>query len=177
MNGVTPSCFAFCRELFRRVESGIRRRASLQFTASVTRLLTAGGTSLLAMHRYAPICRLSTRWNCSTEPLYVSCFSKLPPPAHRENPSLCMFSSKIPSYPLIPSFLPIVFLPFLLDSFPPFWLERLAERDWQMGLMTSARITFLMFLKKFCSVLRWILFFCFGFIFKNFVCFEISYML
>lgn len=42
-----------------------------------------------------------------------------------------------------------------------------------MGLMTSARITFLMFLKKFCSVLRWILFFCFGFIFKNFVCFEI----
>lgn len=43
--------------------------SSLQFTASVTRLLTAGGTSLLAMQRYAPICRLSTRWKCSNEPL------------------------------------------------------------------------------------------------------------
>lgn len=130
------SCFAFCRGAFPTGQkSGIRMEASLQFTASVTRLLTAGGTSLLAMHRYAPICRLSTRWNCSTEPLYVSCFSKLPPPAHRENPTLCMFSSRIPSYPLILSFLPIgFFYSFLLDSFPPFRLERSAERDWQVRL-------------------------------------------
>lgn len=43
-----------------------------QLTLRVIRLLTAGGTSLLAMHRYAPICFLSNFSSVKLSPLNVS---------------------------------------------------------------------------------------------------------
>jgi len=52
--------------------AGARYLLYLQFTFSVIRLLTAGGTSLEAMHKYAPICRRSNLTNCRVSPLKVS---------------------------------------------------------------------------------------------------------
>lgn len=40
----------------------------LQCTTSMTRLLTEGGTPLLAMQRYAPMCSRDTFTRCSTAP-------------------------------------------------------------------------------------------------------------